>query len=179
MDHILSELSTITSCLGWPYIAWLSFTELDKAVVHVIRLANFLWLWFQSVCPLSAPTVLLERRPAAAWHWSSLSQRGDTPCPRSGAAAKRRYPTSKVRSGACDEIPYVQGKRNPNKTVSKFGKPNSGHRIWKDQSSFQLPRREVLNSVQTTGQLHSSPRLVRLCSKSCMLGFSITITKNF
>ena len=29
-----------------------SFTELDKAVVHVIRLASFLWLWFQSVCPL-------------------------------------------------------------------------------------------------------------------------------
>ena len=26
--------------------------ELDKAVVHVIRLASFLWLWFQCVCPL-------------------------------------------------------------------------------------------------------------------------------
>ena len=38
--------------LGWPSMAWLSFIELDKAVVHVIRLANFLWLWFQSVCPL-------------------------------------------------------------------------------------------------------------------------------
>ena len=38
--------------LGWPHTAWLSFTELDKAVVHVIRLANFLWLWFQCVCPL-------------------------------------------------------------------------------------------------------------------------------
>ena len=24
--------------LGWPYTAWLSFIELDKAVVHVIRL---------------------------------------------------------------------------------------------------------------------------------------------
>ena len=39
-------------CLGWPYTAWLSFIELDKVVVHVIRLASFLWLWFQSVCPL-------------------------------------------------------------------------------------------------------------------------------
>ena len=38
--------------LGWPYIAWLIFIELDKAVVHVIRLASFLWLWFQSACPL-------------------------------------------------------------------------------------------------------------------------------
>ena len=31
---------------------WLSFIDLDKAVVHVIRLANFLWLWFQGVCRL-------------------------------------------------------------------------------------------------------------------------------
>ena len=38
--------------LGWPYRAWLSFTELDKAVVHVIRLVSFLLLWFQSFCPL-------------------------------------------------------------------------------------------------------------------------------
>ena len=52
VDHILSELSTWPVCLGWPYMAWLSFSELDKAVVHVIRLASFLWLWFQSVCPL-------------------------------------------------------------------------------------------------------------------------------
>ena len=37
---------------GWPYTAWLSFTELDKAVVHVTRLVNFLWLWFRSVCLL-------------------------------------------------------------------------------------------------------------------------------
>ena len=38
--------------LGWPHTAWLNFIELDKAVVHVIRLASCLWLWFQSVCPL-------------------------------------------------------------------------------------------------------------------------------
>ena len=33
-------------------MAWISFIELDKAVVHVIRLASCLWLWFQSVCSL-------------------------------------------------------------------------------------------------------------------------------
>ena len=33
-------------------MAWLSFTELDKSVVHVVRLASCLCLWFQSVCPL-------------------------------------------------------------------------------------------------------------------------------
>ena len=38
--------------LGWPHMAWLSFIELGKTVVSVIRLASFLWLWFQCVCPL-------------------------------------------------------------------------------------------------------------------------------
>ena len=35
-------------------MAWLSFIELDKNFVHVVRLVSFLWLWFQSVCPLMA-----------------------------------------------------------------------------------------------------------------------------
>ena len=43
MDHIVLDLSTIGE--GGPI-------ELDRAVVHVIRLASFLWLWFQCVCPL-------------------------------------------------------------------------------------------------------------------------------
>ena len=38
--------------LGWPHTAWLSFIELDKAVVCVLRLTSLLWLWFQCVCPL-------------------------------------------------------------------------------------------------------------------------------
>ena len=33
--------------LGWPHTVWLSFIELDKAVVRVLRLTSFLWLWFQ------------------------------------------------------------------------------------------------------------------------------------
>ena len=37
--------------LGWPYMAWLSFIELDKAVVHVISLVSFLWLWFSFCLP--------------------------------------------------------------------------------------------------------------------------------
>ena len=35
-----------SACLGWPHMSWLSFIELFKAMVHVIRLAAFLWLWF-------------------------------------------------------------------------------------------------------------------------------------
>ena len=46
--------------------------------------------------------------------------------------------------------------------------PNSQEGLW-----FEL------KNVQTTRKLHASPMLVRLCSKSCMLGFSITSTENF
>ena len=52
VDHILSDLSTMTR-LSWvaPHgMAW--FHWVRQAVVHVIRLACCLWLWFQSVCPL-------------------------------------------------------------------------------------------------------------------------------
>ena len=51
-DHVLSEHSTMTHPF-WvaPYDMAHSFVELDKAVVHVISLISFLWLWF-SFCPL-------------------------------------------------------------------------------------------------------------------------------
>ena len=53
VDHILSELCTMT-CLSWVALHGMahSFIELDKPVVHVIRLVSFLWLW-SSVCLLS------------------------------------------------------------------------------------------------------------------------------
>ena len=38
-------------CFGWPHTTWLSFTELDKAVVRVIRLVSFLWLSFSFSLP--------------------------------------------------------------------------------------------------------------------------------
>ena len=53
VGHILSELSTMAcpSRVALHGIAH-SFIELDKAVVHVIRLVSFLWLHFQSVWPI-------------------------------------------------------------------------------------------------------------------------------
>ena len=63
--------------------------------------------------------------------------------------------------------------------VSKFGKPSSGHRTGKGQSSSQFPRRVELKNVLPTGQLRSSPTLVTSCLKSWMLGFSIMGTKHF
>ena len=63
--------------------------------------------------------------------------------------------------------------------VSKFGKSISGHRTGKSQSSSQFPRRAVLKNIQSTRQLHSSPMLLTLCSKSFKLCFSIMWTENF
>ena len=52
MDHIFSEVSTMTHP---SYVALQgmvhSFIELDKAVVHVISLVSFLWLWFSFCLP--------------------------------------------------------------------------------------------------------------------------------
>ena len=41
---------------------------------------------------------------------STRAARRVTPVPRSGAAAERINPTSKVRSSSREEIPHVQGK---------------------------------------------------------------------
>ena len=56
VDHILSELSTMTHPsrvalqLRWAYMAH-SFIELEKAVVHVMKLVSFLWLGFSFCLP--------------------------------------------------------------------------------------------------------------------------------
>ena len=52
VDHVLSELHTIT-CSSWVALHGMAhhFTELGEAVVHVIRLVSFLWLWFSFCLP--------------------------------------------------------------------------------------------------------------------------------
>ena len=52
VDHVLSELSPMTH-LSWVALHSMAHTiiELDKAVIYVISLVSFLWLWF-SACPL-------------------------------------------------------------------------------------------------------------------------------
>ena len=49
-----------------------NFHWVRQAVVCVVRLASCLWLWFQSVCPLSAPTVLLGF--LLPWTWGISSR---------------------------------------------------------------------------------------------------------
>ena len=52
VGHVLSEHPTI-SHPSWVALHGMthSFIELDKAVVHVIRLPSFLWLWFLVCLP--------------------------------------------------------------------------------------------------------------------------------
>ena len=52
VDHILSDLSTMTLPSWVAPRAWLSFIGLDKTLVHVIRLVVFCDCGFHSVCPL-------------------------------------------------------------------------------------------------------------------------------
>ena len=47
-----TERAHTQTCVCMFIYIYICFIELDKAVVHVIRLASFLWLWFQCVCPL-------------------------------------------------------------------------------------------------------------------------------
>ena len=94
-DHVLSELSPM---IRPPWVSH-SFTELDKAVVHVISLISFLWLWFQFVCPLMPflSTYCLTGVSLTLCGWAALEWR----------APKRRYPTSKVSNSGRVEIPHV------------------------------------------------------------------------
>ena len=52
VDHVLSEFFTMTH-LSWVALHGMahSFVELDKAVIHVIRLVSFLGLWFSFCLP--------------------------------------------------------------------------------------------------------------------------------
>ena len=52
VDHILSELSIMTH-LSWVALHGVAhrFSELDKAVIHVISLVSFPWLWFWFYLP--------------------------------------------------------------------------------------------------------------------------------
>ena len=63
------------ACLGWPHRAWLSFIELDKAMVLVwldwLVFCDYGFSVFALWCPLAAPTVLL--RFLLPWTWGISS----------------------------------------------------------------------------------------------------------
>ena len=88
VDHILSDLSTMT-CPSWVATrAWLSFIELDKSVV----LVWLDWLVFLtgalSTAERSYPTSDVRGRSREDPMSKGRQPRVVTPCPRSGAVAK-------------------------------------------------------------------------------------------
>ena len=74
VDHVLSELSTMT-CPSWLALHGFvhSFIELDKAVIHVIKLVSFYDCGFHPVCPLLEKD---KRFTEASW-WERLTE-GET-----------------------------------------------------------------------------------------------------
>ena len=78
--------------------------------------------------------------------------RGDTPRPRSGAAAVRRYPMSKVRSSSREVIPHVQGQEQPLRGDTPC--PRSGAVAVRryPTSKVRSSGREVIPNVQVQEQ---------------------------
>ena len=77
MNHVLSELSTMT-CPSWVALHSMAhgFTELDKAVIHMISLIIFCDCGFHSVCPLRDK----DKRLMEASLWERLTAGGTGSC---------------------------------------------------------------------------------------------------
>ena len=83
MDNILSNLATMPTHLGWPQRAWLSFIELDKAVVAA---------WAQEGVEESSHA---EGQEAQQEEIPLIQGKEQQLC--FAGAAVKRYPTAKVR----------------------------------------------------------------------------------
>ena len=88
--------------------------------------------------------------------------------------------TAVNKASGCDGIPVELFKTLKDDTIQvlhsirqQVWKTQQWPQDWKRSILIHFPRRVVLKNVQTIGQLHSSPMLVRSCLKSCMLGVSI------
>ena len=96
VDHILSNLSTMTHPSWVAPRAWLSFTELDKAVVLVwldwLVFYEYGFNVFALWCPLATPTVLLGFLLPWAWGISSrLLQQSAAIAPYLGRGVSPHY----------------------------------------------------------------------------------------
>ena len=91
------------------------------------------------------------------------------------------------KASGCDGIPVELFKTLKDDAIKvlhsicqQIWKTQQWPQDWKRSSSSQFSRSVVLKNVLTIGQLHSSPMLVRSCSKSTRLSnFTIMWTKNF
>ena len=76
VEHILSDLSTMTHLSSVAPWAWLGFNELDKAVILVwldwLVFCEYGFIVSALWCPLATPTILLEF--LLPWAWGISSQ---------------------------------------------------------------------------------------------------------
>ena len=123
VDHVLSELSTMTHP-SWVALHSMahSFIELDKAVVHVIRLASFLWLWF-SVC-LTSDGEGYKRLMEASW-WERLTE-GETGSCSEGRMLRKSLIQFSVKGQGC--VPSLLIDLRPN---YDGGNENNGNLLQK------------------------------------------------
>ena len=131
--HILSDLSTMTRPSWVVPRAWLSFIQLDKAVVLVWLDWHFLWVWFHCVCPLmpSCNTYHLT--------WVSLT-----------LGMGYLFTAAPAKCSLCS-LPWTRGISSL-PTFLTFS-------VGKGQFSFQSQRKAMPKNAQTTAQLHSSHTL--------------------
>ena len=92
VDHIVSDLSTMTTHLGWPHRTWLSFIDLEKAVVLVwldwLVFCDYSFSVSALWCPLATATILLGFLLPWAWGISSqLLQQSSAAAPYLGRGA--------------------------------------------------------------------------------------------
>ena len=110
-------------CIRWPkYRSFSISPSNDYSGLISFRKLSLLDIRFYN---LLIKHILLKKKPCprSGGCTGAGGPRGATPPLRSGGEAMRRYRSSKVGSSSCtfwsshEEIPYVQGKRNPSKTV--------------------------------------------------------------
>ena len=86
-------------------------------------------------------------------------QKGDTPRPRLGAAARRNYPTSKVRSSGCALL--EQPRRDP--FMSKVRKTQVRRQVLREgirgQTDWNHNHRQLANLITRTTALSNSMKL--------------------
>ena len=69
--------------------------------------------FYKQIIYVNSISHLLTNFSGKSANWLDLGKsrpRGDTPHPRSGAVAMKRYPMSRVRSGSQEEIAHIQSK---------------------------------------------------------------------
>ena len=132
--------------LGCPYMAWLSFIELEKAMIHRICLLfchcsfSLSALW----CSFSAPTICPQMSFLSVYHLTGVYLTLDV-----------GYPLSHAGHSS-----IVECLSSATHCSSEFTKLSSGHKAWKDQFSFKSQWKAMPKSAWSTIQVHSSHMLV-------------------